>query len=749
MQKNKFDVNSKLAIKYAGEYASTLCCHYVDIEHFFLGIIKDNSSFASKLLTDSGITTDKLITFVKFMTPRNELIKNGNIDLSNDAIKAIEKALEYAKINLITPDHILLGILKEPCAKAIKVFQIFNVKIEMVYGEILKKVTMPNYINIKTEKKKNLESKILNQFGKELVSLASNKMLDPMIGRESEIESMICILSRRRKNNPAIIGEAGVGKTALVDGLAYKIARGEVPLNLANKKIVSLDLSSIIAGTKYRGEFEDRVKNIAEECKKLEDIILFIDELHIIMGAGGAEGAIDAANILKPALSRSQIQIIGATTLEEYRKNIEKDSALERRFQKIIVSEPSQSETIHILNGIKNHFEAFHKVKITENAIHSAVSLSSRYFLDRRLPDKAIDLIDEACANYNLQNIKKFAFETSSIIDACDIQQIVSKYTGIDAFELNENSKVLIENLKNTLNSTIIGQDDACERIISAVKRAKIGLSDPNRPLGSFVFLGPTGVGKTEICKALAKGLFKNEKSIIRVDMSEFMDKSSITKLIGASAGYVGYGEQTAITEKVRNNPFSVILLDEIEKAHPDILNLLLQILEDGTLTDSQHRKINFKNTIIVMTSNIGAVKIINKSLGFLDGNQDIKNNALAELKKVFKPELINRIDELVVFNKLTDDNIYIICQNMLVNLQERTINLGITVHFSENLIKHLAKKGYSNEYGARPLRRLITEFIENPLTDKIINKEVIKGDDITIEFLDDVKFIKTECSKN
>lgn len=751
MQKNKFDLNCQRAIKYAGEYAIELSSNFVDIEHFLLGILKENSSFASEILINKGFTTSKLITYIKLQASPNLMYKSKAIDLSNDASRAIESAIEQSNTSLISINQLFFGITKKPCAKTQNICEVFGVTPQILYEETYKCLLVPNFLSQKSEtfRKKNLESKILNQFGKDLTALAYNKLLDPVIGRSEEIENLICILCRRRKNNPAILGEAGVGKTALVEGLAIKIANGEVPLSLKDKRIVSLDLGSVIAGTKYRGEFEDRVKNIAEECKKLRDVILFIDELHIIMGAGGAEGAIDAANILKPALSRSQIQIIGATTLEEYRKNIEKDAALERRFQKIIVSEPSENEAQRILMGIKNHFEIFHKVKITESAIKSAVSLSSRYFPDRKLPDKAIDLIDEACAKFNLQNVKKLSFETSSVIDEKNIKEIVSKYTGIETFELNENSKNTIINLKNTLQSAIIGQDAACESIISAVKRAKIGLNDPNRPLGSFVFLGPTGVGKTEICKALARGLFKNENSVIRVDMSEFMDKTSVTKLIGASAGYIGYGEQTAITEKVRNNPFSLILLDEIEKADPDILNLLLQILEEGTLTDAQHRKINFKNTIIVMTSNVGAVKIVNKSLGFLEDTSNVKNNALLELKKIFKPELINRIDEIVVFNKLTDENICVICENMLGKLQERAINLGINVHFSENLIKYLAKKGYSNEYGARPLRRLITECVENPLTDKIINQEVNQGDDITIEFLDSIKFIKNECSKS
>ena len=519
MQKNKFDLNSKLAIRYAGEYALELSSNFVDIEHFLLGILKENNSHASSVLLSKGITSSKIITYIKFQTTKPLLCKSKSIDLSSDASLAIEFALEESSMTLITVNHLFLGIMKKPTSKTIKLCEIFNTTPQILYDETYKLIMFPNFSSQRTDstRKKSVDSKILNQFGKDLTYLAHCKLIDPVVGREKEIESLICILCRRRKNNPAIIGEAGVGKTALVEGLAMKIANGEVPNSLKDKKIVSLDLSSVIAGTKYRGEFEDRVKNIADECKKMRDVILFIDELHIIMGAGGAEGAIDAANILKPALSRSQIQIIGATTLEEYRKSIEKDAALERRFQKIIVCEPTESESTHILKGIKSHFEVFHKVRISDAAIDSAVSLSTRYFTDRRLPDKAIDLIDEACANFNLKKAKKLNFEASNIIDATDIQSIVSKYTGIDSFELNQTSKDLIDKLKNTLETSIIGQSSACESIISTVKRAKIGLNDPNRPLGSFIFLGPTGVGKTEICKALAKGLFKDEKSIIKI----------------------------------------------------------------------------------------------------------------------------------------------------------------------------------------------------------------------------------------
>lgn len=744
MQKNKFNTASKLIIGYAGEYATSLNSNFVDIEHFLLGIIKEGNSFSSKLLSDFNITESKMITYIKIHQQSN-LIQGKTIDLSSDATTAIENALICANFSIISPDHLLMGILKNPSKKIFTILNTLKVSYDSIFHEISKKIMLPNYISIKTDKKRTLESRILNQYGKELVSLAHSKVLDPVVGREKEIESLICVLSRRRKNNPAIVGDAGVGKTALIEGLAHKIASGDVPHNLQNKRIVSLDLSAVIAGTKYRGEFEDRVKSITDECIKLQDVILFIDELHIIMGTGGAEGAIDAANILKPALSRGQIQIIGATTFEEFRKTIEKDAALERRFQKITINEPTSQETTEIIRGIRRNFEHFHKVAISDQAIDTAVSLSVRYMSDRKLPDKAIDLIDEACASFNLsakRELNKYKVEISDSISDLDIQKIVSKYTGIESFNLDSDTAKSIEFLEKSLETSIIGQNDACKKIVSAIKRSKVGINDPNRPIGSFIFLGPTGVGKTEICKALAYGLFKTEKAIIKVDMSEFMDKSSITKLIGASAGYVGYGEQTAILEQIRNKPYSIVLFDEIEKAHPDILNLLLQILEEGVLTDSLHRKINFKNTIIIMTSNIGAEKITNKNLGFLH-NQNIKTDALNELRKLFKPELLNRIDEIVVFNKLSLEDICKITRNMLINLQRRALKFGISVEFSDKSIEHIAKTGYSELYGARPIRRLITECIENPLTDKIINGDISKGDSVCIDFENEIHFTK------
>lgn len=739
MQKNKFDLNARLSLEYAGDYAYELISPNVDIAHFLLGVLKNANTQASAVLVENGITTIKVLTYVKFAM-KNEQRFAKKLNLSTEMKNVIEKSYEISNSKEISVEHLLVAILKSEDDKTkllIKALKIdANELVEKLnFGVFKQKVVF--------DKKRQLDSRVLNQYGKELVMLAINGELDPVVGRDKEIMDMICVLSRRRKNNPIILGEAGVGKTALVEGLAHKIATESVPHALKNKKIVSLDLSAIIAGTKYRGEFEDRVKNIADECIKHKDVILFIDEVHIIMGAGGAEGAIDAANILKPALSRGQIQIIGATTFEEYRKNIEKDTALERRFQKINLDEPSIEETKIIIGGIKNHFEKYHRVKISENAINTAISLSSRYITDKRLPDKAIDLIDEACAKYNLQQkLSGTKMEASTMIDSTDIEQIIARYTGIDSFKLDDNAKNVIERLTKNIEETIIGQKEASEKIINAIKRAKVGINDPNRPLGSFIFLGPTGVGKTEICKSIAKGLFGTEKSIIRLDMSEYMDKSSVTKIIGASAGFVGYDDSVAITEKIRRNPYSLILFDEIEKAHPDILNLLLQVLEDGIITDSKHRKINFKNAIIIMTSNIGATKLTNQSLGF-DREVDTKIDAIKELKKVFKPELINRIDEVVVFNKLNIEDIQQITAKMLEKLENRVESIGLEIEFSADLVKHLSEKGYNKIYGARPIRRLITECIENELTDKIIAGNFVKGDKISINFDKSITFTK------
>lgn len=622
----------------------------------------------------------------------------------------------------------------------------------------------------------------MNQFSNDLTKEAREGNLDPVIGRIQETERVIEILSRRTKNNPCLIGEPGVGKTAVIEGLAQKIVSGNIPEILKNKRVVSLDITSMVAGAKYRGDFEERIKKALNEVKKAGDIILFIDEIHTIVGAGAAEGAIDAANILKPLLARGEIQVVGTTTIKEYRKYIEKDSALERRFQPVDISEPTLEETKRILDGLRDKYEAHHNVKITDEAIGAAIELSNRYITDRFLPDKAIDLIDEASSKarlksllepehlknlakqvekleiekesaINLQDFEKAASlrdetirlknnlenekikwrnETNqNIITICleEIAEVVSRWTGIPVTKINQDENVKLKNLEQILHKRVVGQEEAIEAVSKAIRRSRVGLKDPNRPIGSFLFLGPTGVGKTELTKALAEVLFENENAMIRLDMSEYMESHSVSKLIGSPPGYVGYDEAGYLTEKVRKNPYSVVLFDEVEKAHPDIMNLLLQILEDGRLTDNQGRMVNFKNTVIIMTSNVGARLITEKkSIGFENKQEDeeknyqlIKSEVLAETRKVFKPEFLNRIDELIVFHKLTDENLREITDILLEKVIERIKKQGIEVEITENAKKIIIENGSDYKYGARPLRRTIQNLVEDKVAEKIL----------------------------
>ncbi len=622
----------------------------------------------------------------------------------------------------------------------------------------------------------------MNQFSNDLTKEAREGNLDPVIGRIQETERVIEILSRRTKNNPCLIGEPGVGKTAVIEGLAQKIVSGNIPEILKNKRVVSLDITSMVAGAKYRGDFEERIKKALNEVKKAGDIILFIDEIHTIVGAGAAEGAIDAANILKPLLARGEIQVVGTTTIKEYRKYIEKDSALERRFQPVDISEPTLEETRKILDGLRDKYEAHHNVKITDEAIGAAIELSNRYITDRFLPDKAIDLIDEASSKarlksllepehlknlakqvekleiekesaINLQDFEKAASlrdetirlknnlenekikwrnETNqNIITICleEIAEVVSRWTGIPVTKINQDENVKLKNLEQILHKRVVGQEEAIEAVSKAIRRSRVGLKDPNRPIGSFLFLGPTGVGKTELTKALAEVLFENENAMIRLDMSEYMESHSVSKLIGSPPGYVGYDEAGYLTEKVRKNPYSVVLFDEVEKAHPDIMNLLLQILEDGRLTDNQGRMVNFKNTVIIMTSNVGARLITEKkSIGFENKQEDeeknyqlIKSEVLAETRKVFKPEFLNRIDELIVFHKLTDENLREITDILLEKVIERIKKQGIEVEITENAKKIIIENGSDYKYGARPLRRTIQNLVEDKVAEKIL----------------------------
>ena len=675
---------------------------------------------------------------------------------------------------------------------AVRVIVELNVEVPKIYNEIAKVI---NEEESDQEIKRDINkvrgsysaTTVLNQFGEDITVQAEDGKFDNIIGREDEIERIIQILSRRTKNNPCLIGEPGVGKTAIVEGLAERIVSGEVPENLKDKRIVSIDISGMVAGAKYRGDFEERIKKVLNEVKKVGDVILFIDEIHTIVGAGAAEGAIDAANILKPLLARGEIQLIGATTIEEYRKYIEKDSALERRFSPVDVGEPTEAETIEIIKGIRDRYEAHHNVKITDEAINSAVTLSVRYITDRFLPDKAIDLIDEAASqvrinlftepdtikvmeekidvimnekeeaiynqdferaanlrdkekeareelNMEMNKWKKIKNKDITEIGEENIAEIISKWTGIPIQKLTEDENQKLKHLEEMLQKRVVGQNEAVEAVAKAIRRGRVGLKDPKRPIGSFLFLGPTGVGKTELSKALAEILFDNENSMIRLDMSEYMEAHSVSKLIGSPPGYIGYDGGGQLTEKVRRKPYSVILFDEIEKAHPDVMNLLLQILEDGRLTDSQGREVNFKNTIIIMTSNLGARYITEKkSLGF--GNvenekeyEDIKKEVIKELKKELRPEFINRIDEIIVFHKLSEEDIKQITNIMLKQVEERLKNQKYIVEIDDGVVKAILKQGYDNNFGARPLRRTIQNLVEDRISEEILSGNLKKN---------------------
>lgn len=666
--------------------------------------------------------------------------------------------------------------------------------------------------NTKPNTKTSPKTPSLDKYGVDLTEQARQGLIDPVIGREKELAMVLQILSRRSKNNPCLIGEAGVGKTAVAEALAQKIADGTAPENLLNKRVVSVDLTSMVAGTKYRGDFEERIKHVLNEVVSAGNVILFIDEIHNIMGIGAAEGAVDAANILKPQLARGKIQLIGATTIEEYRKNIEKDSALERRFQSVLVGEPTVEETIEILKGIREKYEDHHKIIITDEALEAAANLSKRYISDRFLPDKAIDLIDEAAAkvriegnnkidtqymDMELQKLKDEKEEAvseqnfslaavlrnkeltlSEKLDACmkknqirenmryirkeNIAEIVSQKTGIDITEISEEQSDKLIKLEYELNKRVIGQQEAVSAVVRAVKRGRLGLKDPNRPVGTFIFLGPTGVGKTELSKALAKKLFGSEDDMIRLDMSEFMEKHSVSKLIGSPPGYVGYDEGGQLTEKIRRKPYSLILFDEIEKAHPDVLNLLLQITDDGILTDAQGRKVDFKNTIVIMTSNVGAKHIADmRNVGFnadklKENNENIKSVMVNELKKTFNPEFINRIDEIIVFKKLESDSLKIITRNAVFKLADRLNSMEIALEFDDDVINKLTEEAYDKTYGARPIRRKIQSEIEDKIADKMLNGEISPGDEIVFKLLENVIVADTKkavkhalCKKN
>ena len=801
----KFTNRANKAIEIANDIALELGHSYIGTEHILYGLAKEGNGIASKVLENQNVTADDILNKIEELIGRDEPIENI-VDFTPRTKRVVESAfIEARKLgyNFIGTEHLLIGILREGDCIAAKILLDLNVNIPKLYNEIIKVINegednqgeeeSVNYSNGSKRKGKGSynQTPTLNQFGEDLTKKAEEGKLDPIIGRKEEIERVIQILSRRTKNNPCLIGEPGVGKTAAVEGLAQKIVSGDVPEILKDKRVVTLDISGMVAGAKYRGDFEERIKKALNEVKKAGDIILFIDEIHTIVGAGAAEGAIDAANILKPLLARGEIQLVGATTLNEYRKFIEKDAALERRFSPVTVNEPSEKDTIQILKGIRDKYEAHHNVKITDEAIEAAVKLSIRYVTDRFLPDKAIDLIDEASSKARLrtytepdslkelqeeiektknekeeavlnQKFEKAAelrdsekalrerFEeeqnkwknknTKSIVTITEenIAEVIANWTGIPAKKITEDENKKLKNLEQELHKRVIGQNEAVEAVSKAIRRGRVGLKDPKRPIGSFLFLGPTGVGKTELSKALAEVLFGDENAMIRLDMSEFMEPHSVSKLIGAPPGYVGFDDGGQLTEKIRRKPYSVVLFDEIEKAHPDVMNMLLQILEDGRLTDSQGRTVNFKNTVIIMTSNLGARLITDrKQLGFAnqDGKEDskkeyeeIKKEVMAELKKELRPEFINRIDEIIVFHKLNDTDINQIIDIMLKEVVNRLKEQKYDIEFEPDVKEMVAKEGIDKNFGARPLRRTIQNLVEDKLAEDILDGKLVKG---------------------
>ncbi len=812
MFEQKLTERAKNAINIAGQSALELGHNYVGTEHLLLGLVKEGSGVAAKVLADNGITDSKIISKIEFFVGSDLPLSTGTaLGFTPRTKGVLEHSYSEARRlhhNYIGTEHILISLLREGESLAMRILTDLDVNPQKLYndllslmnennfGEIYDEGPSPDSVNPAQKKQRAEKTPTLDKFGRDLTQMARELKLDPIIGRDKVIERVVQILSRRTKNNPCLIGEPGVGKTAVAEGLAQKIIQGLVPEILKDKKVITLDLSSMVAGAKYRGEFEERLKSVMSEIQKAGNIILFIDEIHTIIGAGAAEGAIDAANILKPALSRGEIQIIGATTLEEYRKHIEKDSALERRFQSIVLDEPSIEESIEILTGIRDKYEAHHKVKITDKAIEAAVKLSIRYIPDRFLPDKAIDLIDEAASRIRIKTLtappdikeiedkienlrkekeaaitaqefekaaklrdeekamseslkaQKNNWESESRTEAIqvtpnEIAEIVSSWTGVPVKSVEEGESERLLHLEEELHKRVIGQNEAVTSVSKAIRRGRVGLKDPKRPIGSFIFLGPTGVGKTELSKALSEAMFGDEDALIRIDMSEYMEKHAVSRLVGSPPGYVGYDEGGQLTEKVRRKPYSVILFDEIEKAHPDVFNILLQILEDGILTDSQGRRVDFRNTVIIMTSNLGARMITeNKSLGFAASEKDserdyskIKSDVMSELKRAFRPEFLNRIDDIIVFRQLTEGDIKEISAKMLGTLKARMEANDIIAEFTDNVVSRIAEVGFDPIYGARPLRRAIQSDIEDMIAEKMLSGEIKTGSNIKIDF--------------
>ncbi|HHW47550.1 MAG TPA: ATP-dependent Clp protease ATP-binding subunit [Clostridiaceae bacterium] len=808
----RFTEKAEKAITLAQESAMQLGHNYVGTEHLLLGLVREGSGIAARVLQGQGVTQEKILKEIDELIGRGEATGQQPLGFTPRTKRVLELSFREARRmghSYIGTEHLLLGIMREGESVAVRILLDIGVDVQKLLGEIIRILNeeAPGTTGESRSSRHSSNTPTLNQFGRDLTEMAREGKIDPVIGRDKEIERVIQILSRRTKNNPCLIGEPGVGKTAIAEGLAQKIVEGNVPEILKDKRVVTLDLSSMVAGAKYRGEFEERLKKALDEIRKAGNVILFIDEMHTIIGAGAAEGAIDASNILKPSLARGEIQVIGATTLDEYRKHVEKDAALERRFQPITVGEPTVEEAIEILKGVRDKYEAHHSVKITDGALEAAVKLSDRYITDRFLPDKAIDLIDEAASKVRLmaftapprlkeleeeverlskekeEAIRCQEFEKAAkirdqeqsirselekvkndwqqknqtrtdIVTEEEIAEIVSSWTGIPVKRLTEEESERLVKMEETLHQRVIGQDEAVKAVARAIRRGRVGLKDPKRPVGSFIFLGPTGVGKTELSKALAEALFGDENAMVRIDMSEYMEKFSVSRLIGSPPGYVGYEEGGQLTEKVRRKPYSIVLFDEIEKAHPEVFNILLQILEDGRLTDSQGRVVDFRNTVIIMTSNVGARLITEpKRVGFAAGGdgkaktyEEMKNNVMSELKKTFRPEFLNRIDEIIVFHPLEEGHIKEIVGLMINDLAKRLKQNNITLDVSDSAKAFLAKKGFDPVYGARPLRRSIQSMIEDRLAEEMLEGKIKTGDEVFIDLEEDKLAFKVKA---
>ena len=806
MDENRFSPRAQRALELAEQSAGELGHSYIGTEHMLLGLLREEEGIAHRVLVEQGLSENMVRQIIVSSVGRGAAGTKPTQGLTPRAKRMIESAVETAMrggFGYVGTEHLLVGLLQDGRSMGVRILRAAGLSTQEVFEAVQRRLqeapTGQQTMRAGEAKAETGEENVLKEFTKDLTAAARSGKLDPVIGRDEEIQRVIQILSRRTKNNPVLIGEPGVGKTAIAEGLAQKIVAADVPEELLDKRILTLDLSGMVAGTKYRGEFEDRIKKALDEVKKDGSIILFIDELHTIVGAGSAEGAMDAANIIKPALGRGEIRVIGATTLNEYRKYIEKDAALERRFQPVTVGEPSAEASVEILKGLRDKYEAHHRLTITDGALEAAVQLSKRYINDRFLPDKAIDLMDEAASRVRMKNEKsspdlkaleeklsalrrekeeavaaqdfekaaqirdieqdyekqmeierdnwhkKVAAEHGQVTEE-DIAEVVSEWTGVPVTRLTEDEGQKLLHMEDTLHRRVVGQDEAVKAIARAIRRGRVGLKDPKRPIGSFLFLGPTGVGKTELCKALAEAMFGDENAMVRLDMSEYMERHTVSRLIGSPPGYVGHEEGGQLTEKVRRHPYSVVLFDEIEKAHEDVWNLLLQIMDDGELTDSQGRRVDFRNTIVVMTSNVGAKNIMaqGQRLGFAAGEDDaekkeeqsfeaVRDAVMGELKRTFRPEFLNRIDETIIFHPLNEENIAAIAEKLLDNTAKRLEKLGVTMEVDGEAVKVVAKEGFDPVYGARPLRRAIQNCVEDAVAEKLLDGSVKEGDHILV----------------